>query len=148
MAVKSCKTPGIRYKEHATRKHGVQKDKYFYIRYTNDGKRTEEGLGWSSEGWTELKAAEILTTIKNNIKLGKHPQSFKEMREMNQKEAETQKQEEIENEADRITLGEIAERYLSIYKSRTAKRTYDTVEGYYKHWIQEQLGSKKSKKLP
>lgn len=143
----ATKIKGLKYTEHETRKHGRQKDRYYFIRYANEGKTKVEALGWSSEGWTELKATEILATIKNNIKLGKHPQSFKEMREMNQKEAEAEKQEEIENEADRITVGEIAERYLSIYKSRTAKRTYDTVEGYYKHWIQEQLGSKKIKEI-
>ena len=54
---------GVYYKEHPTRKNGVQKDKYFTIRYRKDGKAVEEGLGWASEGMTELKAMKILCEI-------------------------------------------------------------------------------------
>jgi hypothetical protein len=45
MEKKSTSTKGVRYKEHPTRKHGKQKDKYFYIRYKLNGKDKEEGLG-------------------------------------------------------------------------------------------------------
>ncbi|MBI9113102.1 hypothetical protein [Maridesulfovibrio ferrireducens] len=48
--------PGVRYREHPTRKNGsVKKDRYFSIRFQMDGKRTEEALGWASEGWTARK---------------------------------------------------------------------------------------------
>jgi hypothetical protein len=39
------KHPGIRFREHPTRKHGVQKDKYYVIRYQSNGKTKSEGLG-------------------------------------------------------------------------------------------------------
>ena len=68
---KSCKTTGIRYREHETRKHGRQKDKYFAIRYCRDQKRCEEGLGWASEGWSEQKSYEILNVIKGVFVRGK-----------------------------------------------------------------------------
>ena len=42
---KSSKTPGVRYKEHETRKHGRQKDKFFAIRYQRDKKQVQEYLG-------------------------------------------------------------------------------------------------------
>ena len=48
---------GVRSRQHATRKHGIQPDTYFSLRYQFDGKRKEEGLGWQSEGWTAEKAA-------------------------------------------------------------------------------------------
>ena len=48
--------PGVRFYKHPNRKHGVKYDRYFAIRYQHDGKRREEGLGWSSEGWTAEKA--------------------------------------------------------------------------------------------
>ena len=32
----STKFPGIRFREHPSRKHGVQKDRYFVIRYQRD----------------------------------------------------------------------------------------------------------------
>ena len=40
MAYQWIKTsyPGIRYREHPTRKHGVQKDRYFAIRYKLGGR--------------------------------------------------------------------------------------------------------------
>ena len=42
---KKTKHQGVRYYEHKTRKHGVNLDRYFAIRYQVDGKRREEGLG-------------------------------------------------------------------------------------------------------
>ena len=45
----SSKYKGVRYYEHPTRKRGVQKDRYYAIRYQKEGKRKEEGLGWASE---------------------------------------------------------------------------------------------------
>ena len=40
--------PGVRYREHPTRKNGVRRDQYFTIRYKMAGKDREEGLGWAS----------------------------------------------------------------------------------------------------
>lgn len=37
--------PGVRFRTHATRKHGVKPDQYFLIRYKLNGKDREEGLG-------------------------------------------------------------------------------------------------------
>ncbi|MFH1243598.1 MAG: site-specific integrase, partial [Pseudomonadota bacterium] len=61
----------FRYNEHPTRKHGVGKDKYFAIRYQRNGKRVEEGIGWTSEldpkdqrYWTSEKAAILLGELK------------------------------------------------------------------------------------
>lgn len=48
--------PGVRYREHKERRHGIKKDRYFSIYYRLDGKRKEEGLGWASEGWSANKA--------------------------------------------------------------------------------------------
>lgn len=68
---KPTKTPGVRYAEHGTRKHGRQKDKYFTIRYQNNKKTKEEGVGWASQGWTEQKVAALLFELKENISLGR-----------------------------------------------------------------------------
>lgn len=50
--------------EHPTRKHGIQKDKYFVIRYQHQGKRKEKGFGWASDNWTVEKAAFELALLK------------------------------------------------------------------------------------
>lgn len=74
--------PGVRYREHKTRKHGIRADRYFFIRYRLDGKDKEEGVGWASEGMTASKAAELLSVLKGNIRSGARPQSLAEMRTM------------------------------------------------------------------
>lgn len=38
----STKFPGVRYREHETRKHGIRRDQYFAVRYQKDGERREE----------------------------------------------------------------------------------------------------------
>jgi len=73
---------GVRYHEHETRKHGVQHDKYFTIRYKLAGKDKEEGLGWASDGWTASKAYDRLKELKENRKIGHGPQTLKEKREL------------------------------------------------------------------
>jgi integrase len=80
MRWQATKYPGVRYREHPTRKHGVQKDKYYVIRYKIDGKSKEEALGWASAGWNESKAAETLAKIKSNIRTGEGPRSLEEQR--------------------------------------------------------------------
>ena len=71
---------GVRFYEHPTRKHGVQKDRYFAIRYQHEGKRREEGLGWTSEKMTAEKAALELAALKKAHTLGEGPASLEEKR--------------------------------------------------------------------
>ncbi|MCE5282346.1 MAG: site-specific integrase, partial [Deltaproteobacteria bacterium] len=66
----SSKFKGVRFYEHPDRKHGVKFDRYLAIRYQKDGKRIEEGIGWTSERdpedgqhWTEAKAALVLERL-------------------------------------------------------------------------------------
>jgi len=48
--------PGVRFREHPTRKFNGKPDMYYTVRFRVDGKRKEESLGWASEGWTPAKA--------------------------------------------------------------------------------------------
>lgn len=141
----STKIPGIRYTEHPTRKHGQRKDRYFTIRYQRNKKQIEECLGWASEGWTLQKANELLCKIKENIRFGRTPQSFKEMREMNEKIRTEEKKIEQENLADRITIKEVYEQFMIVYKTETADATYKRVRGLYENYIDSKLGNKKLK---
>jgi site-specific recombinase XerD len=50
---------GIRYYEHGSRKVGPRPDRYYTVRFSVDGQRIEEALGWQSEGWTLAKAREV-----------------------------------------------------------------------------------------
>ena len=132
---KKGKIPGIRYKEHPERKNGIQKDRYYYMFYQLDGKQKEEGIGWASQGWNEKKVAALLLQIKENIKLGKSPRTFKEMREMNEQEHQKQEKQETLTIADTITLQETYERYLKEHKMSVIPRTAESTDGYYRLWI-------------
>ncbi len=142
---KSSKITGIRYREHGTRKHGKQKDKYYYIRYMKAQKRHEEGLGWASEGWSEQRANALLFEIKENIRFGRSPQSFKEMREMNECARKEKQKAELENLADRITVKEIYDKFIIIYETETSPSTYRRVKGLYENYINSKLGNKRLK---
>lgn len=74
---------GVVYREHPVRKNGRRPDRYIAIRYrSGQGKRTLEALGWASEGWTAEKAVALLRELKENIRLGRRPQSLREKRAM------------------------------------------------------------------
>jgi integrase len=72
-------SPGVRYREHPTRKHGILPDRYYSIYYKVDRHQTEEALGWASEGWTQEKAAATRHQMKRSAKKG-GPRTLKEAR--------------------------------------------------------------------
>jgi len=117
MATKWIKTdfPGVRYRKHPTRKHGVNFDQYFTIRYkVLTGKKTakgknitkdkEEGLGWTSMGWTAKKAYNKLNELKENRKFGQGPQTLAEKRTIEQEKRDLAEQEKIKAEKEAVTL--------------------------------------------
>ena len=65
--------PGVRYREHQDKKHLGKLDRYFAIRYYHAGKQTEEGCGWSSEGWNAMKASILRNELTNNNRQGIRP---------------------------------------------------------------------------
>ena len=68
--IKSKRYPGVRWREHPERKHGVAFDRYFVIRYKLDGKDRQESLGWATQGWTEQKANARLAELKEAQRTG------------------------------------------------------------------------------
>ena len=127
-----AKFPGVRYREHETRKHGIQKDKYFAIRWKVDGKDREEGLGWASTGWTEAKANETLAEIKKNIRDGQGHQSLAEKREIN-----TEKKKQIKRDA--LTVSDAWEGYSKI---ASIKKSYSREEIFFRLWIKPTIGNR------
>jgi integrase len=136
MAKKWTKTqyPGVRYREHLTRKHGIRPDKYFTIRFRVSGKQIEEGLGWTSEGWTAEKAAFKLGELKQAARTGTGPASLKEQRA--QATAERQDQER-----EQLTFGEYFQEHYyptasSVKKPETARKEAE----HFKKWLQPSVG--------
>lgn len=139
------KTTGVRYKLHPTRRHGVNFDKYFSIRYRVDGKLREEGLGWSSEGWSEKKAAAVLAELKGNITTSTGPRTLAEKRKIEddrRKDIERQERKTAENEnrAKKLILDNV---FLQYCETNIHKKSLKDEIGYFKNWISPAIGQKR-----
>jgi len=136
MAVKWISTSfkGVRYYKHPKRKHGVQFDKYFAIRYQKDGKRTEEGIGWGSDGWTAEKAALERSKLRNASRTGKGPATLKESRKKAQKERKAK-------EYRRKTFSDIWTKHYYPQALQDKHRESCTREnGLFNNWINLVIG--------
>lgn len=129
--------PGVRYREHPTRKNGIRKDRYFIIRYKYNGKDKNEGFGWESEGFLERDAYDILCEIKRNIKTGFGFFSLKEKRE------QEQTKREIEAEKN-IVLNDFFDNHFLKYhlQSKSDKTKDNQIKLYDKH-IRSSIGTKR-----
>ena len=111
--------PGIRCRDHATRKHGAKADRYFFIRHNVDGKRVEEGVGWASEGWTQKRVTLLLAEFAEAKRTGIGPTSLKAKREAERgAEEAAQKAKRLVAEAEaqqtrqEKTVSDLWDRYL------------------------------------
>lgn len=139
---KTSGSPGVRYREHTTRKHGVRFDRYFSIRYRVDGKQVEEGLGWASEGWTEKKAAATLAELKANKTTGTGPLSLREKRQMEKERREAEaKRQEAEKLAN-ITFAEVfTAHYLPVSQmNKRSEKSWQREEQLFRNWISPHIG--------
>lgn len=127
--------PGIRFREHQTRKHGVQKDKYFAIRYQLAGKRTEEGLGWASQGWTLQKANARLSEIRENWRIGQGPQSLKEKRDLLKARREKEQAEEVQKKKEGISFKAFFHDVYCPAQMGKSVESFKAELSYFKVWI-------------
>ena len=74
--------PGVRYREHPTKRYSGRPDKYFTIRYKRNGKLKEESLGWASEGWNAQKASITRNGLVKAFKAGEGPTTLSEKRKI------------------------------------------------------------------
>ena len=111
MAVKRFSTeyPGVRYRQHPTRKHGVRFDRYFSVYYRLNGKVVEEGLGWAKDGWTAQKAAGELAKLKEAQRLGQGGQTLSEKRGAEQVRREREQRRKEQEQKDALTFGQVFE---------------------------------------
>lgn len=135
---------GVRYRLHPTRKNGVQRDRYFSIRYYVDGKRVEEGLGWASdakEGWTAEKASRVRSELRAAAKSGNGPRTRGEQRE--EADAKRLEKKRIEDaEAKRnVTFRDYAEnQYLPTVLPAWKPETGRKHEEHCRNWLYPFLG--------
>jgi hypothetical protein len=101
------KFPGVRYREHPARKHGIHPDRYFMIRYKQKGVSKVEVLGWASEKWTAEKAAAELAALKKAYKTGSgEPTTLREKREAEEARRENERLDKIRQENENLTFGQ------------------------------------------
>lgn len=134
--------PGIRCRLHASRKHGVKADRYYVLRFTAGGRKHQEALGWSSEGWTLDKAKAELARLKEAHRTGTGPATLAEKRTI----AEAKRQAEVEaraiEERENITLAQAWEKYLPIAQGNKAAHTAYAEEAAYRLWLSPTLADK------
>jgi len=134
--------PGVRFREHPTRKNGIRRDQYFTIRYKLSGKDREEGLGWASEDWTAAKAYDRLKELKENRKAGEGPQTLAEKREIEDRRKEAEKAAQEQAEKENVTFGYYFEKvYFPISKIGKKDETTRKETEHFKNWINPVIGN-------
>jgi integrase len=129
---KKTKYKGLEYREHATRKHGIKKDKFYRYRIQIDGVRIRESLGWLSEGWTLEKCLVEIARLKQNRITGTGPATLKEQRQIAVQEKEEQKRAEI-------IFSEVWDKYKAQAIVDRGKKPLEAESGIYKNWIEPDL---------
>jgi len=139
MSIKWIKTnhTGLRYYEHATRKHGKQKDR----------------VGWMSDGIPDAILKEepelgfqdyclkLLRQYKGNVKTGSGPRSPKEKRAIEGEKREQAEQERIETEKENVTFGTfVTKTYLPQSERDKKAKTHEIEEILYRLHLAGTIG--------
>jgi site-specific recombinase XerD len=148
---RGTKYKGVRFYEHPTRKYGVKFDRYLAIRYQRDGKRIEEGIGWTSDrdpeddkNWTEAKAALVLERLKGAARQGKFeaPTRISEQRDMERQRKEAVRQAQAQAEAESVTFKQyFDDTYFPTAKTSKKKSSYAHEEIHVRLWIEPVVGT-------
>jgi integrase len=132
---------GVRYREHQMRKHGAVPDRYYALQYWWQSKTINEGLGWTSDGWTPGKSFEELKKLKQNQSRGLGPCTMKEVRELHQHEKDQHRIALEAEAARRISMPQFFEEYfLPEAAIRWKHNTTDKAESHMKCWIKPVVG--------
>lgn len=144
MADTWCKvkdTKNIRYREHPTRKHGIVPDKYFVLRFTVNGKKVQEKLGWASKGMTLEKARIVLAKLKEAQHTGEGATSLREQRQL---AAARREAEELRLQQEAKAAISLAAYYESTYKPwalSTKVKAFGREDSLWRNWLSPALGN-------
>ena len=145
MARKWIKTEslGVYYREHPTRTYGIGKDRYYALFYKHEGKTRCEVLGWASEKWTEGKASEVMTKLRENRSYGTGPQTVAELNERIKETREAEERAKAEKAKQLITLNDYWHQHYYDFGKRSKKaNSFEKEESHFKHWLNPNLGDK------
>ena len=132
---------GIRYREHATRKHGKRPDRYYALQYKRDGKVYNESVGWASDGVTQDECEKRLVALRENWRSGEGPQTLAEMRQTAEEAREAAAAAKEEARQRLITVKDYFERYYQPQTKRTLKQvSWGKEASLFKLWIDPAVG--------
>ena len=144
----STKYPGVRYREHKNRKHGIKLDQYFAIRYQKDGKRKEEGVGWASEGWYPSKVALELAKLKAASATGEGEARLSDVRAKVEAEKQQEQARQAQEEKDNMSLSfYFDDIYYPAISQEKKSKTAETEEQLFRLWIKPCMGDKSIKDI-
>jgi integrase len=103
--------PGIRYRQHKTRKHGARLDRYYTLRLSVDGRQIEEALGWASQGWTVALAQEELTRLRKAKRTGEGPATLRDGAKANRRAAQRRAEEDAALARRQKIVADLWDRY-------------------------------------
>jgi len=138
-----CKAAkGIRYREHAIRKHGKRPDRYYALQYKLNGKVYNEAIGWASDGVTQEVCEKLLVQLRDAWRSGTGPQTYAEMKADAVKQKAEQAAREVAEQSRLITVTEYFERHYQPQTKRTLRQTSWVREAsLFKFWIEPIVGN-------
>jgi integrase len=132
---------GVRYFKHSERRHGVQFDRSFHIRFNGGGKLWQSSFGWASEGMTAEKASLKLAEYKRNYKAGKRPWTLIMEKEDANREAKAKVVAEAAEEVKALTFGQyFTETYYPAAATSKKHNTWKQEGSYFKVWLKPNIG--------
>lgn len=136
------KFTGVFFLESEKKKHGIRKDRCFYIRHKVNGKVVDERVGWWSQGVTADLAAARLADLKKHKRDGSGPITLKEQHTENKAgrtAEEARKKAEIEAQK---TLSEYwTESYYPVAQRSKKQCSWSKEELHFRKWISPILGT-------
>ena len=142
---KSTTFKGIRYREHLTRKHGKQPDRYFNVRFQVKGVCVNEGYGWASEGMSGSKAFDLMRELKEELKIGKGSGLLSDRQKAAEAAQEAKRKAEY-TENNKPTMADLWEAYqdkLALQKRKKAATTAKEERRKWKIIIEPVMGTVK-----
>lgn len=133
--------PGIRCREHESRRHGVKPDRYFTLRFYVEGKRVEEALGWSSEGWTLNRAKAELIKLKEAKRTGQGETTLTEKRATATTKRKTEAQKIEEDTRRNVTLACYFNDTYRPWAVATKAKAFVREEQIWRVWLNPALGN-------
>ncbi len=126
----------LRYREHESRRHGQRPDRFWSLHYTVNKRSHNEGVGWWSQGVTQVVCRELLAELQRNWRTGAGPQTLKELRAEGKAKAETREKAEADSRKPGLTLERFwKETVLPQIRLAYTKRTVLFSSYWLRNWL-------------